>query len=93
MKQASRPNIHVYIDRLILDGLPVDRIQSPHIQMAVQAELRRLFVEHGLASELQAGGTVPQFHTHPIHFAAGSNPTEMGTQIARSVYSGIGNKR
>lgn len=86
-------NIHLYIDRLILDGLPVDRIQAPHVQIAVEAGLRRLLVENGLSADLQAGGAVPRVRANTIQLTAGSNHTQMGTQIAQSVYSGIGNKR
>lgn len=93
MKQDSVPDIHLYIERLILDGLPVDRIQAPNVQMAVKAELTRLLVENGLAPNLQAGGAVPSVRANAIQLTAGSAPTQMGTQIARSIYSGIGNER
>lgn len=93
MRQDAAPNIHLYIDRLILDGLPVDRIQAPHIQIAVEAELRRLLVENGLSTDLQAGGAVPSVRANAIQLTAGSNPAQMGTQIAQSVYSGIGHMR
>ncbi len=93
MRKDSGPNIHLYIDRLILDGLPVDRIQAPQVQMAVQAELRRLLVENGLSPDLQAGGASPSVRANAIQLTTGSNPAQMGTQIAQSVYSGIGNKR
>jgi hypothetical protein len=93
MKQDNEPNIHVYIDRLILNGLPVDRIQAPHVQMAVEAELRRLLVQNGLSTELRAGGRVPSVGANAIQLTTGSNSSRMGTQIAQSIYSGIGNKR
>jgi len=93
MRKEAGPNIHVYIERLILDGLPVDRIQAPQVQMAVEAELTRLLVENGLATNLQAGGAVPSVRASAIQLTTGSNPAQMGTQIAQSVYSGIGHMR
>lgn len=93
MRQDARQNIHVFIERLILDGLPVDRIQAPHVQAAVEVELTRLLVENGLGTSLQAGGAVPSVRTDAIQLTAGSKPAQMGSQIAQSIYSGIGNER
>jgi hypothetical protein len=92
MRQNARPNIHLYIDRLILDGLPVDRTQAAHLQSAVEAELTRLLVENGLSENFEMGGLVPSILANPIQLTAGRNSTQMGTQIAQSVYSGVGEK-
>ena len=50
--QDTRPNIHLHIERLVLDGLPIDRGQGPHVQAAVEAELTRLLTENGLDATL-----------------------------------------
>ena len=92
MRRATGPNIHLYIDRLILDGLPLDRMHAPQVQMTVEAELTRLLSEQGLGTSLEAGGAVPSVRANGMQFSAGSTPKQMGTQIARSVYSGIGKK-
>jgi hypothetical protein len=89
----SEPNIHLVIERLVLDGLPFERGQAPHIQAAVEAELTRLIAENGLAPHLQAGGAVPRVNANAIQLAAGSSPAQIGTRIAQSVYSGIGDVR
>ena len=93
MRRATGPNIHLYIDRLILDGLPVDRMHAPQVQMAVEAELRRLLTEQGLGNSLGAGGAVPSVPARGMQFSASSTPKQMGNQIAQSVYSAIGDKR
>ena len=93
MRKEAGPNIHVYIERLVLDGLPLERIQVSHIQIAVEAELTRLLAEGGLAADLQPGGIVPSVHANPIQFTAGGDPTQIGTQIAQSIYSGIGDQQ
>ena len=89
----ARPNIHLHIERLILDGLPIERAQGPHVQAAVEAELARLLTEHGLGATSGAGGAVPSVRASAIQLTSGSSPAEMGIQIAQSVYSGIGNTR
>ena len=86
-------NIHIYIDRLILDGLPITRSQGPLVQAAVEAELARLFNENGMAETLQTSIAVPSVRANGMQLASGSNPAQMGTQIAQSVYSGIGDTR
>ncbi len=84
-------DIRVYVDQLILDGLPVDQSQGPRIQAAMEAELARLLIESPSALHLQAGIALPSVSAHEIQLAAGSSPTRMGMQIAQSVYSGIEN--
>ena len=86
-------NINLHIERLILDGLPLERNQGLHVQTAIEAELTRLLTENGLASGLQTGGAMPSIQANVLQLTPGSSPTQMGTQIAQSVYSGIGNTR
>jgi hypothetical protein len=88
----DRPDIHLHIERLILDGLPIERSQGPFVQAAVEAELGRLLTENGLAADLQAGGAMPSVNANGIQLASGSSPAQMGKQIAQSVYGGIGNR-
>jgi hypothetical protein len=85
-------NINLHIERLILDGLPVDRNQASHVQLAVEAELTRLLVENGLSTDLQAGGAVLGVRANGIQFREGCAPAEIGTQIAQSVYGAIGSE-
>lgn len=91
--QNKRPDIHLHIERLVLDGLPLERSQGPQVQTAVEAELGRLLAEHGLAAGLQAGGASPSVAVAGIHLAPGSSPAHLGRQIAQSVFGGIGNAR
>ena len=83
-------NIELYIERLVLDGLPLERGQGAHVQAAVEAELARLLAGDALAQAWPAGGAVPSVPAAPIQLRAGARPAEIGGQIARSVYGGIG---
>jgi hypothetical protein len=83
-------NINLHIERLILDGLPIERNRAAHVQAVVEAELTRLFTENGIASHLQTDGVTPSLIANAIQLTIGGSPTQMGTQIAQSVYSGIG---
>jgi hypothetical protein len=51
--------ISLHIERLVLDGLPVEAADGRHIKTAVTAELTRLLSEGGISGELSAGVAVP----------------------------------
>jgi hypothetical protein len=86
-------NINLPVERLILDGLPVEKYQAFYVHAAVEAELRRILTEHGLASYLQYGGTTPSINGNLVPLSINRNPAHIGTQIAQSVYGGIWNNR
>jgi hypothetical protein len=84
-------NINLHIERLILDGLPLERSQGPHVQAVVEAELARLLTANGLGEQFQSGGAVPSVRAAGIQLESGSSSIELGQQIAQSVYGGLGN--
>ena len=81
--------IELRIDRLVLEGLPLSAAQGALVQRAVEQELARLLAEGGLA-ESWHGGALPLVQAAGITLAPGGSPAEMGAQIARSIYSGLG---
>jgi hypothetical protein len=83
-------NIKVHIERLILDGLPIEARQGALVKQAVEAELTRLLEENGLSERLQAGGAMPSLGASSIQVNAEKNPAQIGQQIGQSVYGGIG---
>jgi hypothetical protein len=80
-------NINVFIERLILDGLPIDRTQGPLIHAAVETELRRLLAQQGMSHA--SGGAVPYLSAHSIHIAQDSKPAQIGNQIAGAVHGSL----
>jgi hypothetical protein len=87
--QEARSDIHLHIERLVLEGLPIERSESAIVQATVEAELARLLSENGIAAQFQAGGAVPQVRGDALQLSS-SSPDRIGQQIARSVYGGIG---
>lgn len=85
-------NIHLHIERLILDGLPVQAGNGAQLQAAFEAELARLLADGGLSRELAQGGVVPSVRAGAISLVAEGQPAPLGNQIARAVYGGIGNR-
>lgn len=80
-------NINLHIERLVLDGLPVQAQQGPAIQAALEGELLRLLKERGLDG--LPSGAYAGLSTVPIHLAAGGQPTQWARQIAGALFAGL----
>lgn len=85
-------NINLHIERLVLDGLPVEVKDSAMLRAAIEAELTRLLTENGLSSGLQTGGRLTRLPANAIQLSTGESPPQLGQQIARTVYGSIGNE-
>ena len=83
-------NINLHIERLILDSLPANHHQGALIKAAVEAELGRLLGENGIRPESSSGVAYPSVRANSIHVSFENSPSQVGQQIARAVYSGIG---
>jgi hypothetical protein len=86
-------NIRLHIERLVVDGFGLQRADGRVVQSAVQAELVHLLTGNGLRQELLQGGVVPQVKADPLQAGAKPSPRQLGSEIARSVYGGIGNRK
>lgn len=82
-------NINLHIERLVLDGLPITHSQSLLVQQAVEAELSRLLSTGELSRSLLQGAAVPNLQASNINWDNASHPTQLGQQIAQSIYGGI----
>lgn len=82
--------IKLHIERLILDGLPLERMDGPLVQAAVESELARLLTAQGLHPSLLSGGATPSVRGGSIQLTSDSNPTGLGTEIAQAAYGGLG---
>lgn len=83
-------NIELHIERLILDGLPIEPRERAQAQAAVEAELTRLLTTGGLNAGLLAGGALPSLRADAIQLTNENNAGRLGEQIAQAVYGGIG---
>lgn len=81
--------IQVNIERLVLDGIDIPASQRPLLQAAVETELTRLLSTGGLNPVLISGGSLPSLRVQALNYS-GNNPAQLGKQIARSMYSGLG---
>jgi hypothetical protein len=73
--------------------LPLTRQEGALVKAAVETELVRLLGEGGVSSELAAGGAFPHMQADGIRVSRENSPEQVGQQIARAVYGGIGGSR
>jgi hypothetical protein len=85
-------NVNLHIERLVLDGLELERGHEPALRAALEAELTRLIADGG-AESLASAETVPHLSAPGIETAGGGDTAHLGRQIARSVYDGLGSAR
>ncbi len=82
-------NINLNIERLVLDGVPLNRFEAEQMKGAVEAELGQLLSEGALAPHLLNGGSFPKLNVGSLEGAL-NQPQNLGQQIAQVVYSGLG---
>ena len=86
-------NIRIHIERLVLDGLPIECLAATQVQAAVEAELARLLAEGEIAPTFRSGGALPRVQAGTITLARETQPAGIGQQIAQSVYAAVGAPR
>jgi hypothetical protein len=85
--------INLHIERLVLEGLELGPGQGELVRTAVAAELTRLLTEGGLAGQFQSSAALPSVRASGLAITPGSEPAQLGGQIAQAVYGGLGERR
>ncbi len=82
-------NIHLHIDRLVLDGLDIAPHQRHVLQAAVEAELSRLLGESGISTDFQRAGNPARILAPAFHMKSSPDAKVLGAQIGAGVYTAI----
>lgn len=82
-------NINLHIDRLVLDGIPLDSHQRSVLQQALQGELTRLLANGNLNPDFAGGIAIYRLTVPGIQLGENLQPTQLGQQIAGALYGGI----
>jgi hypothetical protein len=85
--------INVHIERLILDGLPIERRDGAAVQAAVEAELARLFHAGQLSPALRSSSMVAGLRAAFIELPESVSPAGLGQQIAQAVHTSLGHSQ
>jgi hypothetical protein len=83
-----RPNIELEIEELVLHGFGA--IDRETLGLVVQQELVRLLADGGVPGGLGQGGEVSRLDGGTFNVAVGAKAEVVGTQIAQSIYGGLG---
>jgi len=79
--------IHLHIERLVVEGLPVDWRHGGALQSAVETELARLFRSDGFPGA--ASRAEADVAAGSIRLAADAGPWVIGREVGRRVYSSL----
>ena len=85
-------NINLHIERLVLDGLPLEQRQGPQLQAAIERELVRLLSSTSSSGAFASGCSLATVNADSIHLAEGASPLSLGKQIASAVHTLIGER-
>lgn len=83
-------NVNLNIERLVLEGFQLRPGEHLLVRAAVERELSRLFTERGVSPQLLSGGAMPRLDAGDMRLNGGETPRQVGTQIARTLYGGLG---
>ena len=81
--------IVLHIDRLVLDGLPVEPAHAARIHRAAERELTRLLGREPAPQQLLAGGAASRIDAPHIAPGPGEGPGALGARIARAVHGAL----
>lgn len=81
--------VHLHIEHLILDGVPVAPHERETVKAAVEAELMRLIADQGLPAGRMTGGAVPSLPGVVLQLESDGTPLRLGTQIAEAVHGSL----
>lgn len=80
-------NIHLHIERVVLDGLPVSSAQARSLKASISAELGRLLQAAPLSSPRSEA--VPYVRGADLTLGRGDSPSRLGASIAAAVDNGV----
>jgi hypothetical protein len=86
-------NINLHIERLVLDGLPLEQRQGPQLRAAVERELTQLLADGCSPVQFKTGDALASLKGGSIQVAERASPAGLGQQIAAAVYGGFAGRR
>lgn len=80
--------VTLHIERVVIDGVPLTGVQAGQLRAALQVELSKLLQQDGSGLTLH-GGALPGLTAPAIQVSAPLRPSDLGRDIARSVYASL----
>jgi hypothetical protein len=87
MNERQRTELRIEIERLVIDGLPLEPRHAARFRQALEAELAALLAAPG--SAVLESRAVASVRGNTANFAPGGSPESWAASVARSVHGGI----
>jgi len=81
--------INLHIERVVLEGLPVRRLDAGRFRESLQAEVAGLFAAGAWPDAFANGAAMPHLHAADIRLQQGEQPIALAQRLARAVHSAI----
>lgn len=78
------PRIDLVIDELVVRGVRADNPKA--LARAVERELARQFVQHGIPAAFHRNVAVDRLNAGAVTIAPNTRPAALGAQVARAVH-------
>jgi hypothetical protein len=82
--------VRVRVERVVLEGMPLDAPGVVRFRAALEGELRRLLVARGVPAAWRSGGARREAPAAAVALAPQMPPAHLGVAVARSVLPGAG---
>jgi hypothetical protein len=83
-------DVHLHIERLVLDGVGVTPAERVLLAEAARLELTRLIANGGVSDWFAAGFSVPALQGGAMASTSAVDPVAFGHELARALYRHIG---
>jgi hypothetical protein len=83
-------DVHLHIERLVLDGVGVTPAERVLLADAARLELTRLISNGGVSDSVAAGFCVPALNGGAMTATSPIDPIAFGHELARALYRNIG---
>jgi hypothetical protein len=80
-------NIHVHVERLLLDRLPVSQRDATSVRSAVERELARLIIAKEFPADRGRSSAASVVAGKPVKLGPRQHPDEIGQRIAESIFA------
>jgi hypothetical protein len=85
--------VHLHIDRLVLDGLALDRLEARRLQLALERMLSARFADPALLARLRTASVAHDEHAPPLPPVALRPIEAAAARIAENVAVRAGSSR
>jgi hypothetical protein len=82
-------SVSIRIDRLVIDGYPMNAKEQKQLQAAFSSELANQLRHPDLLSRFKDGAALNQLSVPSFGMAAQSSPSHLGREAARSLASSL----